>query len=224
MELKTYSKNIASLVNAFLTEDDWHFSFDEQRGLFKFVVGMKGKLKKLNYIVDVKQNEFVVYAISPIGADADDECTMSRMADFVCRANYGLKNGNFELDMRDGEIRYKCFVDCDGINPSTEMIKTSIYCPAAMFEKYGEGIVGIIMNDDTAKEAISKCEKSPIEELRDLLGDEATSDDDMETMLARLAAKFGTDEELSATDTHAQNTETHPKVTTNLFASEGGVA
>jgi len=203
MKNNTYSKNLASLVTAFLTEDDWHFSFDERRGLFKFVVGMKGKLKKLNYIVDVKQDEFVVYAISPIGADADDECTMSRMADFVCRANYGLENGNFELDMRDGEIRYKCFVDCDGINPSTEMIKTSIYCPAAMFEKYGEGIVGIIMNDDTAK---------------------ATSDDDMETMLARLAAKFGADEELSATDTHAENTETHPKVTTNLFASEGGAA
>jgi len=199
MKNNTYSKNLASLVTAFLTEDDWHFSFDERRGLFKFVVGMKGKLKKLNYIVDVKQDEFVVYAISPIGADADDECTMSRMADFVCRANYGLENGNFELDMRDGEIRYKCFVDCDGINPSTEMIKTSIYCPAAMFEKYGEGIVGIIMN-------------------------EATSDDDMETMLARLAAKFGADEELSATDTHAENTETHPKVTTNLFASEGGAA
>ena len=30
-----------------------------------------------------------------------------------CRANYGLlANGNFELDMDDGEIRYKVFIDC----------------------------------------------------------------------------------------------------------------
>lgn len=69
---------------------------------------------------------------------------MAIMAEFICRANYGLKNGNFELDMRDGEIRYKSFVDCEGLTPTTEMVRNSIHCPAAMFDRYGDGIVDII--------------------------------------------------------------------------------
>lgn len=107
MKERTYSKNIANAINNFLTEDDWRFSFDEQRGLFEFGLCLKGKVKKIRYIVDVKEDEYLVYAISPLGADDDDETMMASMAEFVCRANYGLKNGNFELDMRDGEIRFK---------------------------------------------------------------------------------------------------------------------
>ena len=64
---------------------------------------------------------------------------MASMAEFVCRANYGLVSGNFELDMRDGEIRFKRFAECEGITPTSEMVCNSIHCPAAMFKRYGAG-------------------------------------------------------------------------------------
>ena len=80
------------------------------------------------------------------------------MADFICRANYGMKNGNFELDMMDGEVRYKCYVDCDGALPCTDVIRNSVYCPAQMLERYGAGIVDIVCLDGSAADAISKCE------------------------------------------------------------------
>ena len=69
MKERTYSKSIANSINNFLTEDDWHFSFDDQRGLFKFSLFLKGRIKKVSYIVDVKDDEYIVYAISPLGAD-----------------------------------------------------------------------------------------------------------------------------------------------------------
>lgn len=129
MKNRAYSKNIADAINSFLTEDDWHFSFDDQCGLFKFSLNLKGRIKKVSYIVDVKDDEYVVYAISPLGADEDDEKMMAIMAEFICRANYGLKNGNFELDMRDGEIRYKSFVDCEGLTPTMEWYVTAFTAP-----------------------------------------------------------------------------------------------
>ncbi len=118
MKERTYSKTIAQAIKEFLTNDDWHYSFDEQRGLFKFGLSIKGKIKKVRYLVDVKDDAYLVYAIAPIGGDEDDRNMMMEMAEFICRANYGLKSGNFELDMDDGEIRFKCYVDCDGINPT----------------------------------------------------------------------------------------------------------
>ena len=225
MKNRTYSKNVANAINNFLTEDEWHFSFDDQRGLFKFGLNLKGRIKNVRYIVDIKDDEYVVYAISPIGADEDDEKMMAIMAEFICRANYGLKNGNFELDMRDGEIRYKSFVDCEGLTPTTEMVRNSIHCPAAMFDRYGDGIVDIIFGNSTAKEAVAKCEKSPEEELRALLGEEFDGDDDMEAMIARLAARFGINEsELYPDGETADPSDGETEVKTDLFGTEGGVA
>ena len=81
------------------------------------------------------------------------------MAQFLCRANYGLRNGNFELDVRDGEIRYKVFQNCSGgVVPNEEIVRDSIYVCASMFEHYSQGIVGIIYGGLDAKEAIDLCE------------------------------------------------------------------
>ncbi len=187
MKEKTYSKSIANAINNFLTEDDWNFLFDDQLGLFKFELCIKGRIKQISYIIDVKEDAYIVYAISPLGADEADEKIMTSMAEFVCRANYGIRNGNFEFDMRDGEIRYKSFADCAGITPTVKMIKNSIVYPATMFNRYGAGIVNIIFGISTAKEAIDKCEKSSVEELRALLGDEVDSNEDIQAMIARLA-------------------------------------
>ena len=158
MATREYSKSIADSIREFLENDGWRFSFDDDKGTFHFGLNLSGSLKKTNYLINVKEDRYLVYAISPIGAAEDDDAMMANMAEFICRANYGLIDGNFELDVRDGEIRFKSFVNCDGVMPSTEIIKESIYCPAAMFERYSMGITGIIFGGLNAKEAIDKCE------------------------------------------------------------------
>lgn len=191
MKKEMYSIQIANAINTFLTEDDWHFTFHEQRGIFKFGLRLSGKIKRLQYTIYVREEEFVVYALSPFGADEEDPKMMAAMAEFVCRANYGLKNGNFECDMRDGEIRFKCFVDCADVEPSPQMIRNSIYCPAAMFERYGEGIMGIIFGIMNAEEATEKCEKSSAADLRSLLEENVGEGGDVDAMIAHLAERFG---------------------------------
>lgn len=158
--MKNYSQEIANAIKSYLKEGDWRFSFDEEGGFFRFGLTLSCRLKEIRYIVDVQEDEYLVYAVSPIGADVDDKKMMATMAEFVCRANYVLKNGNFEFDMRDGEVRYKCFVDCEDIIPSKNIVRNSILCPAAMFKRYGSGIVDIIFANTTAKEAAEKCEKA----------------------------------------------------------------
>lgn len=229
MKERSYSMNIVNAVNDFLKEDDWHFSFDETRGIFRFGLGLKGKLKKLHYIVDIKEDEYLVYAISPLGADEEDAKMMANMAEFICRANYGLKMGNFELDFDDGEVRFKVHVLCKGVTPTAEMIKRSIYCPATMFDHYGSGIVDIIFNDTSGKAAVEKCEKHSESEIRSILAellsddDTATSEEgDMESMVTRLAARFG----ITDTDETEQDSEDEDSIQihTDLFDKKGGTS
>lgn len=130
-----YSKDLVNIVKQFLVDDDWHFSFDENTGVFDFGLRVKSKIQKINYIVDVHEDEIVIYGMCPIGADHTDANMMAQMAEFLCHANYGLKNGCFEL------------------------VKNSIHCTAAMFKRYAPGIVDIIFSGSTAKETIAKCEK-----------------------------------------------------------------
>lgn len=68
---------------------------------------LRSKIQHIKYLIDVHEDEAVVYSIPTITADSYDSEMMARMAEFICRANYNLKNGNFEMDYRDGEIRFK---------------------------------------------------------------------------------------------------------------------
>lgn len=153
-----YSQEIVDTIRGFLVDDDWKFEFDEERGVFIFGVGIESKLKHLRYFVHVTDDSYVVYAVSPIDADSDDKAIMKEMSDFICRANYGLKRGNFELDMTDGEVRYKIFVDCDGSTPSEELVKSSLIIPSLMFDRYAAGMLDIMFAGAKAEDAIAKCE------------------------------------------------------------------
>ena len=155
---ENYSEDIVSEIRGFLLDDDWKFDFDDEKGIFRFGVNIDGKMKHVNYFMPVRDDSYTVYAISPVSGDPEDPLTMSAIADFVCRANYGLRNGNFEVDMTDGEIRYKVFVECDGIVPSREIIRGSIIIPAMMFERYSPGLLDVIFKGVSAADAIAKCE------------------------------------------------------------------
>lgn len=80
MKEYNYSNEIANVVKQFLTDDDWHYSFDEQRGIFDFSLRVRSKIQKIKYLINVKEDEIVVYGICPIGADYDDEKMMEEMA------------------------------------------------------------------------------------------------------------------------------------------------
>ena len=158
-EREEFSQDIVDCIRDFLVDDDWNFDFDDEKGIFRFGVNIDGKMKHVNYFVPVRDDSYTVYAISPVSADSDDAEEMKNITEFICRANYGLRNGNFEVDVRDGEIRYKVFVDCDGgILPSRDVVRGSIIIPAMMFERYSPGILDVIFKGASAAEAITQCE------------------------------------------------------------------
>lgn len=191
---KKHSNEIATIIKEFLNKDDWKFFFDPEKGVFRFGLRITGKMKDIDYLIRVHETDFTVYALSPVHADNDDADCMARMAEFITRANYGLRNGNWEMDYNDGEIRYKSYVDVEGMTLSTETVKNSIYWIARMFERYGDGILSIIFGNATAEEAVKRCENSvytsDIAELLDDLGIDIETES-AESAAAKIAEHFG---------------------------------
>lgn len=174
---KTYNVDIAQAIDRFLTEDDWKYYFNAEKGVFRFGASIEGKMKKVQYTIGVNGDSYVVYASYPLGGDPEDKDLMARLCEFITRANYGMKRGCFEMDWDDGEIRFKVFVDCDDSLPGREVIKNSVVCPGLVCNRYADGIIDVIFRDADAEEAVAKCEDT-LDLLRRLLEDDDEDSDD----------------------------------------------
>lgn len=64
------------------------------------------------------------YALAPFKVPEDARMAV---AEFITRANYGMRIGNFELDLRDGEVRYKSSLDFEGATLTPALIQHTIY-------------------------------------------------------------------------------------------------
>ena len=155
----SYSAEIARAVDAFLTADDWRYSFNEEAGIFRFGMQYDGKLQKVDFLICIRDEFFVVYACPPLTAK---DC-LPEMAEFIARANYGLQNGCFELDFEDGEIRFRTFVDCDGQLPAESVIRNSVYTAVTMMRRYGDGIAAVLFGAQTPVIAVAACEAAPFD-------------------------------------------------------------
>lgn len=161
-----YSDAIADAVKQILTEDGQGFDFNEEFGVFSFEIRVSGKLQSFKYIIDINEDDIGVYGRCPIAADSGNKKMMAQMAEFFCRANRGLRNGTFELDYEDGDIRLRSFIDCEGSLPSPDALKNCLRCTAALYRYYGSGIAAIIFAGNSATEAIALCEAEHEEKCR----------------------------------------------------------
>lgn len=67
------------------------------------------------------------------------------VSEFITRANYGLRNGNFELDYADGEVRYKVYITSEFGDIPENIVRDSIYTGIYMIERYGRALLRLIL-------------------------------------------------------------------------------
>ena len=154
--MKMEREQIIDAVRDWLDQDDWRYEFDAEETLIRLNVTLNSKIKKAHIVFLFKEDCYTLYATAPINGDTDD---LTELNKFIAMANYGLRNGNFELDFRDGEIRYKTFVNCDGLETlPTEIIKDSLLAACFTLDRYGDGLAALAMGFSDAETEIKKVE------------------------------------------------------------------
>ena len=58
------------------------------------------------------------------------------VGELLARINYGLIVGNFEIDLTDGEVRFKASVDFGGGEPSVALLKPLVATSLAQFDRW----------------------------------------------------------------------------------------
>ena len=87
-----------------------------------------------------------------------------RVAEFLTRANYNLQIGNFELDLNDGDLRYKSpFIYDEFLEASEETFLKHLFISLATFDHYLPGIMAVSYGSVSPTDAIDaiKNRKNP---------------------------------------------------------------
>ena len=79
------------------------------------------------------------------------------MAEFIARANYGLKYGAFEMDYADGEIRFHLTFPMVALRTDRNLMPVLIGIPAQMLDQYSKGFTEVLMDLKIPEEAIKDC-------------------------------------------------------------------
>ena len=135
--------NMCEVVRDYLDRHEWKYSYLPENNIIKCGVNIKSKLKSVQMFIDFKVRGFAVIAVPALSAGQD---TMDEVMRYLTRANYGLLNGNFELDLTDGEIRYEVYVPCAGLGMLPDsVIEEALAVPPLMFQKFGDGLAAVVL-------------------------------------------------------------------------------
>ncbi|MFP4394682.1 MAG: YbjN domain-containing protein [Anaerolineales bacterium] len=153
----TNSWRAFAALGQFLLDDDWHPQQVEEKTIYRiYFSGQNGEQRCYAQIrIDLEQ--FLFYSVAPVKAPEEKRAAM---AEFVTRANYGLRIGNFEMDYRDGEIRYKSSLDFEGEDLSPALIKNAIYPAVRTMDFYLPGIMQVLYGNESAAEVIAEIESN----------------------------------------------------------------
>lgn len=149
------------LLSNFLNDDEWFPRRIE--GKYAYSMSYSGKNGDLRCyaIIRVDLEEFLFYAVAPVRVPEEVRQSVS---EYLTRANYGLRIGNFELDYSDGEVRYKSSIDFEGQNLTQELIRNAIYPAVHTMDRYLPGLLRVSFGGATPHEAIEEVEGDQSEE------------------------------------------------------------
>jgi hypothetical protein len=139
-----------------LNEDGVNFASREQDGAI--MAGFGGEHGPVHLLarVDGERNVLALTFRLPLTVPEEKRI---EMAEAITRANYGIVVGNFEMDMRDGELNYKVAVPIDDAMLSQAQFRHCMGAALRTIQRYLPAYYRIVFSGTCPEEAIDECEE-----------------------------------------------------------------
>lgn len=133
------------------------YSYEIHDGCITSQFRINSNISNIDIIVYPYADTYTVFAKCPLLAS---ESSRSAVSEYLMRANFNMISGCFEMNYLDGEVRFKVNQYCKDLLLSKENMKRSIMLPLAMFNRYGNGLLNVMVNGSSPEDEIRKAEKS----------------------------------------------------------------
>ncbi len=139
MEERTMEK-LGDVVKAYLEADGWEYEFDEESGTYR--TGYSGESGNFAILVHAAEEENLVLLYMAI-EDIIPLEARTRLCEYLCRANYGLAMGNFEIDMADGEVVFRVSADVESVGLTETTVGNMFEEAALTMDRFYPGLVKV---------------------------------------------------------------------------------
>jgi hypothetical protein len=134
-------------VAAFVLERGWPSTSDAEEGTVSFAAGGEHGGWVVRTLALEDREQLVLHSLLEVDVPV---ARREAMALFVTRANFGLVLGNFELDLDDGELRFKTSIDVEGTELTAALLDPLVLANIAMVNRYLPGIRAVASGADPA--------------------------------------------------------------------------
>ena len=147
-----YSSAIVDTLRETFSSSGILASFEDKNdiGVFSIRMKLRCRMQSAQMLVIVREDNYSTLTTLPLAADTDHRLAM---AEYLTRANFNLRNGNFELNMNDGEIRFKTYVHVGAAVPDISAARQAVLLPFLVIERFGDGIIDVLFGFKTPREA-----------------------------------------------------------------------
>ena len=137
----------------YVKSQNWNYTVDGDA--VRLNMRIKSQLGSCRVIAFAGEREIQCFAVCPIKAKPEH---YAKVVEFITRANYGLKLGNFDFDYRDGEVRYHtCLRSTEGM-PSLAEVEFIVDMTFMMMRRYGDGLLKNMMGFGDPEKDIAEIE------------------------------------------------------------------
>ena len=147
-------KALFDVILSWLNERGWKFQQSEDRLLVQF--GIAGKHGTW-YCFGTVEREVVVFLSTLVPKIPEENRRV--VAELLCRANYGLLIGSFEMDFADGEMRYRTSVDMEGGELTEVMVGNLLKANVGTVDRFLPGVTSLLEDGLSAEQAIGRVEE-----------------------------------------------------------------
>lgn len=147
---------ILEAVVGFLRDDGWTIDQPEDTSLVRTAVRTADAEWSCVALAREDEQQLIFYSLCPVPVPAP---ARPAVMELLTRANYGLFVGAFEMDVADGELRFRTSVaveDDRDVGPS--LIRPVVYANVMAMDRYLPAIRDVCENATSPAEAIRKVE------------------------------------------------------------------
>ena len=97
--------------------------------------------------------QLLIYSSCPVSVPPDRRLAV---ADMITCCNFGLLIGNFELDMNDGELRFKTGLDVEQTELTESLIRPLVYANVLSTDRFLPAILRVIYDGESPADLASE--------------------------------------------------------------------
>lgn len=147
-----YSQELVAQLSEVFALSNIRAKFEEDGdvGIFNIRMKLSCRLQNVAMSIIVREDNFSALATLPLAADENSRLAV---AEYLTRVNYNMRNGNFEMSMDDGTIRFKAYhhVGSGPLDPKAGRL--TVIMPFLMIDRYGNGLIDVLFGLKSPREA-----------------------------------------------------------------------